>query len=94
MSDVVKRVRAVVEQGLLRPVEPLDLPEGRTVTVEVAVAPPGDEVTARVGTCEDALDALQQEAGRYSDEWWDEFERELREDRLHFVERVRLEDAE
>jgi predicted DNA-binding antitoxin AbrB/MazE fold protein len=79
---MTKVFTAVVEHGALKPTEHVDLPEGETVRVTVSV--PGMSTSE----FEAALDALQAEARKYADEWWEDFDRELRENRVNFKERV------
>lgn len=78
---MAKILTAVVENGALRPVEPLDLPEGEQVELAILDRKPSSEF-------ERSLDALQAEARRYPAEWWDEFDRELQENRVNFEVRL------
>src|SRR5436853_6498595 len=55
--DMTTTVRAVYENGVLRPTEPLALTEGQTVSVTVAPVPPAppiseEEFIRRVGECQ------------------------------------------
>jgi predicted DNA-binding antitoxin AbrB/MazE fold protein len=73
---------AVVEHGVLRPKEPLNLADGQEVTVTLPEPRMSNEDFER------ALAAAQAAAREYSDEWWNDFDRELRENRMNFEERV------
>ncbi len=83
------KVRAIVDDGMLRLLEPLDIPKGRLVEVSVEVS------TMNAGTTEEdevlaferALDAIQEAAAEHSEEWWDEFQQELAANRLCIPER-------
>lgn len=59
---MTRRVEAVYEQGVLRPLEPLALPEGQHVTVTI------DEEEPAVETPEEALRAWQQVYAGLSEE--------------------------
>jgi hypothetical protein len=79
---------AVVKDGTLQPTEPLGMPDGSKVELRVIRRLPDPEERANhVRRFNEALDALQAEAAKYPDEWWDEFDRELRENRVNFEER-------
>ena len=83
-------IRAVVENGQLRPLEPLDIEEGRHVRLEVLdLGAPTDPARLRA-----ALEALRESAKEYSEEFRDEFQRDIRENRLNFPERPGLFDDE
>lgn len=83
---MTRTIAAVVERGALRPKEPLGLAEGEEVTVTITRPGVSEEEFER------ALDAAQAAAKEYPEEWWDDFDRELRENRVTFEERVALED--
>jgi predicted DNA-binding antitoxin AbrB/MazE fold protein len=83
-----QRITAVLEGGVLKPLKPLDIPEGREVELQIlGVVPTAAEEDEEIRQFEEALDRLQEEAAKYPEEWWDEFQRELRENRMNFEER-------
>jgi predicted DNA-binding antitoxin AbrB/MazE fold protein len=90
---MTRRVTAVVENGVLKPLEPLELPEGKCLEFDIEVddplRPPAEEANRRF---DEALEAVWREARKYPKEWWDDFDRELRENRVTFEERVFFED--
>jgi predicted DNA-binding antitoxin AbrB/MazE fold protein len=81
-------ITAVVENGLLRPTEPLELPEGETVQLQVVRHHHEGQNEQRLQEMDAAFRAMWEEARKYPPEWWDEFERDLRENRLNFEERT------
>jgi len=83
-----QRITAVVENGLLRPTEPLSMPEGKVIEIEFVRPVRTEAEKMRIRDLEHALDELQAEAANYSDAWWDDFERELQTNRVSFEERV------
>lgn len=85
---MAQRITAVVENGLLRPTEPLSMPEGKIIELEFVRPALTEADEKRIRELEQALDDLQAEGANYSDEWWNDFERELQANRLNFVERV------
>ena len=86
---MTERIAAVVENGLLRPLEPLDIPEGQEVELAVVrLIPTADEEAEDVEQFVKALRELREEAARYPDAWWDDFQLELEANRMNFEERV------
>lgn len=83
---MAQRITAVVENGLLRPSEPISLPEGETVVLELVL--PEEAAEARVREWDQALAEFWSEGDKYSEEWWNDFERDLKANRLNFEERV------
>lgn len=82
-----RKITAVVEDGVLRPTEPLELPEGETLELEVVrLREPDQAREDRIRAFEQALDRFQEEARQLPREWWDEFERDLEANRVRFEE--------
>jgi predicted DNA-binding antitoxin AbrB/MazE fold protein len=82
-----QRITAVVENGLLRPTEPLPIAEGKVVELELLGPVRSEVAEERIWNLAQALDELQAEAAKYPEEWWDEFERDLNANRVNFEER-------
>jgi predicted DNA-binding antitoxin AbrB/MazE fold protein len=80
-------ITAVVENGLLRPTEPLELPEGERVELKLLRHSPAAGQPNDADEFAAVLAAMREEAAKYPPEWWDEFERDLRANRLNFEER-------
>jgi predicted DNA-binding antitoxin AbrB/MazE fold protein len=89
MSDTIT---AVVQDGVLKPRQPLDLPEGREVELQIIRLLPTSEeepVPARdLQHLSRTLARIREEAAKFPAEWWDDFEEELRQNRMNFEERV------
>jgi len=81
-----QKITAIIENGLLRPMQPLELPEGRTIELEVVRMEEAPE--ARVRAWNKALQEFWDEADQLPEEWWDDYERGIQENRLNFQERV------
>jgi predicted DNA-binding antitoxin AbrB/MazE fold protein len=81
-----QRITAVMENGLLRPTQPLELAEGGTVELEVIRR--AESAEARVRAWNEALQEFWDEGDQLPQEWWDDYERGIQEDRLTFQERV------
>jgi predicted DNA-binding antitoxin AbrB/MazE fold protein len=82
------RITAVVENGCLRPNEPLDIPDGREVEVRITLmeTPEGEE--QRKQRLLANLARLQGAAAKYPDEWWDEFQTDLRDNWFDTLDRL------
>ena len=79
---------ATIEGGVLKPKVPLGLPEGRELELAIVrLVPSPEEDAADAAAFEKALDDWYEAAAECSPEWWDDFERELRENRMNFEER-------
>jgi predicted DNA-binding antitoxin AbrB/MazE fold protein len=86
---VGQKITATVENGVLRPSAPLGLPEGERFELEVVRPLSLDaEAEARVRRLDEAFDAFWEEAAKYPQEWWDDYERDLRANRMNFEERA------
>ena len=83
---MTERIAAVVENGVLRPLEPLDIPEGQEVELAVVRLIPTE--VEDVEQFVKALRELREEAARYPEAWWDDFQRELEASRMNFEERA------
>jgi predicted DNA-binding antitoxin AbrB/MazE fold protein len=84
---MTERLTAVREGDMLKLVEPVDLPEGRQIELQVVrILPDEQEAEKRVRSFLEAIAALQEEAARHP-EWWDELDREVKEHRLNIPER-------
>ena len=62
MSDVPKTIRAVYDHGVLRPLDPVDLPENRQVTLIVVEDDVPVEALACAAVSGGAFDFLKDEA--------------------------------
>jgi predicted DNA-binding antitoxin AbrB/MazE fold protein len=80
-------VKAVVQDGVLRPLEPLSVPEGREVEVVVRVIPTPEERDEQHHRFRETLRRIREEAARYPDEWWDQFQRDIEGNRMNFGDR-------
>ena len=88
------KLTVVVEDGVLKPLEPVDLPAGRTIELQVVrVVPSSAEREQAVRELDEAFREFWAEASKYSDEWWDDFERDLQTNRLFFPERLDFEEG-
>ncbi len=65
------QIEAVYEQGILRPIEPLVLPEGQMVRLTLEELPElsSSEPTAPVNERREELQWLAKESGPYSGQW-------------------------
>jgi predicted DNA-binding antitoxin AbrB/MazE fold protein len=77
LQQTVHQVKAVVQDGVLRPLEPLAVPEGREVEVVVRVIPTPEEREEKARRLEEALTRFHEEADKLGPEWWAEFERDI-----------------
>jgi predicted DNA-binding antitoxin AbrB/MazE fold protein len=77
-------VKAVYENGVLRPQEPLDLEDGQEVDVQIWVHGADQPQHERISAL---LTKWAAEPDDTSDEWWDEFDAFLKANRLNFPER-------
>ncbi len=80
-----KRVTAVVEDDIIRPREPLGLPNGSEV--EVVLRPQfrtPEEIRQGAERVRELLATIREEATAYPEEWWDDFQRDLETNRLNF----------
>ena len=80
-----QRLQLVVENGALKPVEPLDLTEGEVLNVDLVsrhIPEVDEEEETRLW--EEALDAISKAAAEVPPGWWEEFHRDLNENRLNF----------
>ena len=80
---MVKHVTAVVEAGALRPLEPLDIPEGRKVEIVVRLVPTHEEIRQRADSLREALDQAHEAAAEFSDEEWEEIWKDPLADRVN-----------
>lgn len=86
---MVEKVRAVVQDGVLKPLEPLDIPNWQEVEVEVtSILETPEETRKRNLEIIEALREWDEEARKYPKEWWDEFQRELQANRFTIPERM------
>jgi predicted DNA-binding antitoxin AbrB/MazE fold protein len=83
----MKHVEAIVENGYLKPVEPLGIDDGRRVELDLRLVPTPSEAEQDLSGLEETLSDIREGAAEYSQEWWDDFDRDLRENRLNFEER-------
>jgi predicted DNA-binding antitoxin AbrB/MazE fold protein len=81
-----RKMKAVVENGTLRPLEPLGLSEGAAVEVKVRIPEPVRTPEERARSFREALDALQEEAAKYPDESWEQFEADINAGRTKWEE--------
>ena len=81
VEQTIRQVKAVVEGGLLRPLEPLAVPDGREVELVVRVIPTPEEREEKARRLENALAEFREEADKLGPEWWAEFERDINEGR-------------
>jgi predicted DNA-binding antitoxin AbrB/MazE fold protein len=77
-----RKVTAIVRNGGFAPLEPLNLPEGRQVELDVTVVPTPEEQTEKMERLLRNLGRLQEEAAQYPEEWWDDFQKELETNRF------------
>lgn len=73
----------VVEDGKLRPLQPIPLREGDHAEVSLV----SDEF-AEGETLSDVLRDIREDAAKYPEAWWDDFEKVIQENRVDFVERT------
>lgn len=76
--------QVVMENGRLRPLEPVPLQEGEQA--EISLTPTGMATSEE--SLSDVLRDIREEAAQHSDEWWDDFERIIQENRVTFAERL------
>jgi predicted DNA-binding antitoxin AbrB/MazE fold protein len=80
---------AVLQDGALKPHEPLEIPDGQELELAVVrLIPDAREEQESLGRLEETLRRIREEAAKYSDEWWDEFQRDIQANRVNFEERV------
>lgn len=82
---MVLQLHAVVEGGELKSLEPIPLPDGTRVDGELVVT--GEPGPTRAERFRRALEAWNEAASEYSEEWWDDFERDLQANRFNIEER-------
>jgi len=89
---MTERITAVMEKGMFRPLQPVDVPEGRHVELEVVrLLPTVEDRELAVRQMDQAFQEFWEEAAQYPEEWWDEFQRDLQANRMNFEERVSFE---
>ena len=77
---MVKHVTAVVENGVLRPLEPLEIPEGREVELVVRLVPAQEEIRRRIEAVKAMQDTWPETDGELAEDW-EAFHQELQENR-------------
>ena len=87
VEQTVQQVKAVVEDGVLRPLEPLSVPEGRQVELVVRVILTPEERQEQHQRFRETLRRIREAAANYPDEWWDQFQRDIEDNRMNFGER-------
>lgn len=76
--------QVVMENGRLRPLNPLPLREGEQA--EITLVFPEDVEPEE--TLAEVLRDIREESDRHSPEWWDDFDQFIRDNRVNFVERT------
>ena len=79
---MLRTIRVIVENGLLRPLEALNLPEGAVLEGEVSVSGVGEDGDDNPRSLEEGLRKLQDALAKHPEEWWEQFDRGIAAGRI------------